>query len=70
MTNIKHFGLTALLSCLMGLSACSDPDTSASDAAVAVPSLLPSEVIERIAERSAPRFAEGVTAPSLIVDPS
>jgi hypothetical protein len=75
MTNIKLFGLTSLLSCLLALSACSDPNPSdpgalGPAAADTAPALLPSEVIERIGERSEPRLGPGVTAPSFIVDPS
>ena len=70
MKNIKPFGLTALINCLLFLTACSGPVTSGPNTADVTPSLLPNEVIERIAERSEPRLSQGVTAPSFIVDPS
>ena len=83
MTNINRVVFTGVLACLLGISACSDSDTGESAqagpaaaplpapvAAPEAPSLLPSDTIERLAERSAPRLSEGATAPSLIVDPT
>ena len=54
--------LTAIL---MGSSAAQETGT-AMDAG----SLLPTSVIDRLAERSAPRVADGVIAPGFVVDPS
>ena len=73
----KHFGrkpmrsksqilLAAMLTAvLMGSSVAQEAGT-AMDAG----SLLPTSVIDRLAERSAPRVADGVMAPGFIVDPS
>ena len=58
--------LAAMLTAvLMGSSVAQEADT-AMDAG----SLLPTSVIDRLAERSAPRVADGVMAPGFIVDPS
>lgn len=70
MTSIKFLSVAAILGCLTILSACSEPGAPAAAGQEAEAALLSNEIIERIAERSAPRLAEGVTAPSFIVDPS
>ena len=82
MTKLHRVIFITLVPWVLGISACSDSnmpesdaavsDAAVSDAAVAeeAPSLLPSGTIDRLAERSAPRFADGTSAPSLIVDPS
>ena len=58
--------LAAMLTAvLMGSSVAQEAGT-AMDAG----SLLPTSVIDRLAERSAPRVADGVMAPGFIVDPS
>ncbi len=79
MNNKNRIALVGLLSVLVGISACSGPnagpDTApapmpeSADAPAASP-LLPADSIERLAERSAPRFSDGASAPSFIVDPS
>ena len=56
-----------LLSCLLVLCACSDVTSVESDAAS---SALPADIMERLAERSAPRLAEGAIAPAFVVDPT
>ena len=82
MTKLHRVIFITLVPWVLGISACSDSnmpetdaaasDAAASDAAVSeeASSLLPSGTIDRLAERSAPRFADGTSAPSLIVDPS
>jgi DNA-binding beta-propeller fold protein YncE len=65
--------LLGLTICLLGMTACSAPEGSGgavTSTVAAAPALLSADVIERIAERSAPRLADGVTAPGFIVDPS
>lgn len=56
-----------LLSCLLVFCACSDVTSVESDAAS---SALPADIMERLAERSAPRLAEGAIAPAFVVDPT
>lgn len=81
MTHINRASLAGSLAVLLSLSACSSPNTDqaaaptpapapAATAMEAAPSPLPEGAIERLAERSASRTAEGADAPSLIVDPS
>jgi hypothetical protein len=67
MAIMKYLGRAAFFGCLLGLYACSEPAAPVADSA---PALLSNDVVDRIAERSAPRLAPGVTAPSFIVDPS
>ena len=57
----------AILICCYNISACSSQDTrSAKESS----SLLPVDTVERLAERSAPKFAAGASAPSFIIDPT
>lgn len=67
MNNIKRVVFTGLAPCLLIISACSESNTAESGAAS---SLLPTDTIAKLAERSAPRFSGGAAAPSFIVDPS
>ncbi len=78
MTNLKRVSFNGLCICLLGLVGCSDSDSGDSAQTVAPATLAAADslgrgtggVIARLAERSAPRFSDGTTAPSLIVDPS
>ena len=65
-----HLRLTVLVITLLGLVACSGPEAAPAANAEEEAPLFSPEVIESIAERTAPRLADGVTAPSFIVDPS
>jgi DNA-binding beta-propeller fold protein YncE len=85
MTTRTTIVYTILAAVLMGVAACSAPDNGAMTAAAPMPApapapapmasnepepLLSSEIVARIAERTASRVPEGASAPSFIVDPS
>ena len=79
MTNNRCVVLIGLVASLLGISACFGPDSGPAPTAApaptlaaveAAPSLLPDDTIERLADRSAPRFSGDAAAPSFIVDPT
>ena len=79
MTNNNRVVLTGVLAFLLGISGCSGPDAGPAPAPAPAPEtgeaqaaspLLPDDAIDRLAERSAPRFSAGAAAPSFIVDPT
>ena len=83
MTNNNRVVFTGVVAFLLGISGCSGPDAGPAPApapaaapapetgeAQAASPLLPDDAIDRLAERSAPRFSAGAAAPSFIVDPT
>ena len=64
----KSLGLAVLLVCALTMLACSDSGMGGQVEAVS--GMNSSDTLERLAERSAPRVAEGASAPSFTVDPT